>query len=114
MSGYSLVEEGEQVTHHHQRRPRDAQQDLTDALRSLVHVLDSCSKKCTREKPSSVSETSRGVTQRHILKEISAGFVSPLRREDEFQKDKRDTKTKKLRGKVSAWAEDRNVVFSAT
>lgn len=41
-SGHSLVEEGEQVAHHHQRGPRHAQQDLTDALRPLVHVLDPC------------------------------------------------------------------------
>ena len=44
VSGHSLVEEGEQVTHHHERRPRDAQQDLTDALRSLVEVFYPCSK----------------------------------------------------------------------
>lgn len=43
--GYSLVEEGEQVAGHHQRRPRHAQQDLTDALRSLVQVFNPCSKK---------------------------------------------------------------------
>lgn len=47
VSGYSLVEEGKQVTHHDQRRPRHAQQDLTDALCSLVQVLDSCSMKHT-------------------------------------------------------------------
>lgn len=40
VSGHSLVEEGEQIAHHHQRRPRDAQQDFTDALRPLIHVLD--------------------------------------------------------------------------
>ena len=44
MSGHSLVKEGKQVAHHHQRRPRDSQQDLMDALRPLVHVLDPCSK----------------------------------------------------------------------
>lgn len=38
----SLVEEGEQVAHHHQSCPGDAQQDFADTLRPLVHVLDPC------------------------------------------------------------------------
>lgn len=44
--GYSLVEKGKQVARHHQGRPRDAQQDLTDALCSLVHVFNPCGEKC--------------------------------------------------------------------
>lgn len=48
LSGHSLVEEGKQVAHHHQRRPRDPQQDLADALRPLVHVLYPCSEKAAR------------------------------------------------------------------
>lgn len=40
---HSLVEEGKQVAHHHQRCSGDAQQDFADALRPLVHVLDPCS-----------------------------------------------------------------------
>lgn len=45
ISGYSLVQEGKQVAHHHQRRPWDTQQDLTDTLRSLVQVFYPCSRK---------------------------------------------------------------------
>lgn len=37
---HSLVQEGKQVAHDHQRGPGHAQQDLADALRPLVHVLD--------------------------------------------------------------------------
>lgn len=39
---HSLVEEGEQVAHHHQRCPGDAQQDFANALRPFIHVLDPC------------------------------------------------------------------------
>lgn len=60
MSGYSLVEEGKQVTHHHQRRPRDTQQDLTDALCSFIQVFDSCGRKHTEQSPW-VAEASQGV-----------------------------------------------------
>lgn len=101
---HSLVEEGEQVTHHHQRRPRDAQQDLADALRSLVHVLDSCGKKCT-------IRTKRRRTDRQTDNLPASAAAERL----SFRKTKRQlraTKTKKLRRKVSVWAEES--VLSAT
>lgn len=48
MRGYSLVEEGEQVPHHHQCRSGDAQEDLPDALSAFVKVLYSCREKYAR------------------------------------------------------------------
>lgn len=107
--GRSLVEEGEQVTHHHQRRPRDAQQDLTDALRPLVHVLDSCRKTQTSERPRSVSEMSRAATQRHTLKKPPGGATEREKQQpalclccrgDELQTDTETQKTNKDRNRV--------------
>lgn len=56
----SLVEEGEQVAHHHQRCSGDAQQDFADALRPLVHVLDSCSSSSEKKKSGFIFQLVKG------------------------------------------------------
>lgn len=103
VSGYSLVEEGEQVTHYHQCCPRDAQQDLTDALRPLIQVFYPCSKihihQNSRRQSLRLHEVS--VTQRHVLKNTSRCHKEKqpapylCRGEDEFQKDKETLKRNK-------------------
>lgn len=95
VSGDSLVEEGEQVAHHHQRRPRDTQQDLTDALRPLVHVLDPCSEKKWHQEVRH-SDTS-GKTPAGATEGDAAGFLLPLWRGVSFRKrHSRETKTTEL------------------
>lgn len=45
----SLVEEGEQIPHHHQRWSLDAQQNLTNALSSFIKVFYPCRKEHNKE-----------------------------------------------------------------
>lgn len=104
--GHSLVEEGEQVAHHHQRRPRDTQQDLTDALRPLVHVLDPCSeKKCHQEvRHSDTSgKTPASATERDAAGSLLPGWVS-----------ERDTQEKQRRRNWTRAEDGRDLVFNST